>query len=282
LLNDVVNEFLAYLVVELNRSEITQKGYQKDLKSMVAFLEGNNLKDITLDRLNHDLFSDYLRHLVKGRGCQPATVRRHVTALKSFCNFLVDNEYMDKNLAADLSWPRRSQKKPRFLHQEEVGKLFDAVPQNGSPSIIRDKTILLFLYYTGVRASELVNVLTANVDLGSGFARIIKGKGGRYRKVPLHKKLKEQLCHYLEHAPELAGAYLFCNKEGNPVSADYVHHIVVLYARKAGLIKAVTPHTMRHYGECFKMVSGDRNPAKLLTHPSIRSPFDHCLLRELR
>lgn len=246
LLNDAVDEFLTYLKVELNRSAATQKGYQKDLKSMLAFLRSNSLHEITLDELSHELFSDYLRYLVKDRGCQPATLRRHITAIKSFCNFLVDNEYMDKNLAAELSWPRRSQKKPRFLQKEELERLFNAVPDDGSPSMIRDKTILMFLYYTGVRLGELVSVLAVNVGLADGFARIVKGKSGRYRKVPLHRKLKEQLCHFLKSAPELTNGYLFCNKEGTPVSADYVHYMVALYAKKADLTKTVTPHTMRH------------------------------------
>ncbi len=243
---DAIEEFLSYLVVERNRSDETQKGYRKDLNRFTAFLQEQCLAEMALEELSYPVLSSYVRYLSEERKLQPATVRRHVTTMKSFGNFLENNDYLPANPAEELVMPRKSQKKPRYLHKKEVDKLFDAVPENGSSSMLRDKTVLMFLYYTGVRVSELVQLQTCQLDLENGFARIIKGKGSRYRKVPLHHKLQDQLQCYLDKAPELSNGYLFCNKKGKPVTTDYVHDMVVKKAQKAGLNKEVTPHTLRH------------------------------------
>ncbi|MEW5920180.1 MAG: tyrosine-type recombinase/integrase [Bacillota bacterium] len=153
---------------------------------------------------------------------------------------------MEQNPAADLQRPRMPKKLPRYLQKNEVDKLINIVPHDGSPSMLRDKTVLMCLYYTGVRAEEVINIQTVDMSLERGFVKITKGKGSRYRKVPLHQKLTEQLQLYFERAPELSNGYLFCSKRGGPISTDYVNYMVEKYAKKAGLNKKVTPHMLRH------------------------------------
>lgn len=198
----------------------------------------------------------------------------------------MNSEYIEQNPAADLQRPRMPQKLPRFLQKDEVDKLIEAVPENGSPSMLRDKTVLKCLYYTGVRVSELVSIQTRDVSLENGFIKILKGKGSRYRKVPLHQRLKEQLQQYLEKAPELSDGYLFCSKQGSPITTDYVHYMTEKYADKAGLKKIVSPHTFRHSFATHLYRKGTDLfvIGKLLGHVGIRSTsiYIHSELKHLR
>jgi len=286
LLTEAIDEFLAYLLVELNRSQYTCSGYQKDLHIFTDFLQKEGRGDITLQEVTPDLLSQYLRHLTRDRGNQANTVRRRVTALKSFCSFLVDSDYLDYNPAVSLPRPRIPQKLPRHLQRTEVDRLFEAVPENESPAKLRDKTLLLFLYYSGVRVGELVNIRREDLDFTGGFIRIIKGKGSRFRKVPLHDRLKSQLEKYLARAADLAGDYLFCNKQGFPVSTDYVHYMIGEYALKAGLKNKVTPHMLRHsFATHLYREEVDINTlGKLLGHAGIRTTavYTHADLKHLR
>ncbi len=286
LLKEGIDEFLQYLIIELNRSQNTRNGYAKDLNVLLKFLESSNREGITLPELTPEILSEYLRHLTRDRQSKANTVRRHVTAVKSLCTFLVDSDYLTQNPAAALPRPRMPQKQPRHLQRSEVDRLFAAVSEDESPAKMRDKTALIFLYYSGVRVTELVNIRQADLDFAGGFIRIIKGKGSRFRKVPLHSRLKDQLEKYRSAAPELAGEYLFCNKQGGPITSDYVHHIIGEYARKAGINKRVTPHMLRHsFATHLYTEDVDINTlGKLLGHAGIRTTaiYTHADMRQLR
>ncbi|MEW5920166.1 MAG: site-specific tyrosine recombinase/integron integrase [Bacillota bacterium] len=286
LLKEAIGEFLTYLLVELNRSRATCEGYEKDLHIFTAYLESGGRENITLEELTPELLSGYLRHLTRERGNQANTVRRRITALKSFCAFLVENAYLEHNPAANLPRPRIPQKQPRHLQQAEVEKLFAAVPEDESPAKLRDKTVLMFMYYSGVRVSELVNMRREDADLNGGFIRVVRGKGGRFRKVPLHGRLQSQLEKYLSGAPELVGDHLFCNRQGCPISTDYVHHMLGEYAEKAGIAKKVTPHMLRHsFATHLYREEVDINTlGKLLGHAGIRTTavYTHTDLKHLR
>ena len=286
LFKEAIDEFLTYLLVELNRSPYTCSGYQKDLHIFTEFLQKKGVAGLTIEELNPELLGEYLRYLTRDRESKANTVRRHVTSLKSFCSFLVDCEYLDQNPAANLPRPRIPQKLPRHLQRAEVDRLFDAVPEDESPAKLRDKTLFFFLYYSGVRVGELVNVRTKDLDFESGFIKIIKGKGNRFRKIPLHDRLKGQLEKYLAGAAELAGEYLFCNRKGKRISTDYVHHIIGEYALKAGLKSRVTPHMLRHSfaTHLYRENVDIKTLGKLLGHAEIRTTtvYTHVELKYLR
>lgn len=287
LINEAISEFLAYLLVELNRSRATCDGYKKDLAVFTAFLENSSKREkITLEELTPDRLGEYLRHLTRDRGNQANTVRRRVTALKSFCTYLTENAYLEHNPAANLPRPRIPQKQPRFLQQAEVELLFAVAGEGASAAQLRDQTMLMFMYYSGVRVSELVNVRLEDLDFAGGFIRVSRGKGGRFRKVPLHGRLQAQLERYLHHAPALAGEYLFCNRHGLTISTDYVHYMLGEHASRAGLDKKVTPHMLRHsFATHLYREEVDINTlGKLLGHAGIRTTaiYTHTDLKHLR
>jgi len=285
LLDEAVAAFLDYLDIELSRSSATLKGYRKDLKVFADFLKNTGRGNIPLKEMTPELLGAYLRHLSKERGNQANTVRRRVTALKSFCSFLTENGYLQRNPAENLPRPRSPQKYPRYLQKEEIEKLLSAIEEDGSQTRLRDKTALMLLYYTGVRVGELVNLRRRELDLTSGFITIARSKGGRFRRIPLHPRLKSQLEKYLQDAPEPPGEYLFVNRAGQPLSTDYIHHIIGEYAQKA-LGKKVSPHMLRHsfathlYREEVDLAA----LGKLLGHAGLRTTavYTHTDIKHLR
>ena len=286
LVKDAITEFLNYLIIELNRSKNTQSGYAKDLHVFMKYLQSIHQESITLQELTPEMLSGYLRYLTRERQSKANTVRRHVTSVKSFCAFLVDCDYLTQNPAMALSRPRMPQKQPRHLHRCEVEKLFDIISENDSFTKLRDKTAFMFMYYSGVRVTELVNIKREDLDLTGGFIRIIKGKGRRFRKVPMHNQLKQQLEKYLLAAPELVNEYLFFNRQGRQISTDYIHHILVEYAQKAGINKRVTPHMLRHsFATHLYLEDVDISTlGKLLGHAGLRTTavYTHADLKHMR
>ena len=286
LIKEAVHEFLEYLTIELNRSQNTRNGYAKDLNVFMTFLNSSKREGLTVQDVTPEILSEYLRHLTRDRQSKANTVRRHVTAIKSLCAFLLDSDYLAQNPAAGLHRPRMPQKQPRHLQRPEVDRLFAAVSEKESSAKFRDKTALMFMYYSGVRVTELVNMRQEDIDFAGGFIRVIKGKGSRFRKVPLHSRLKEQLEKYCSEAPELVNEYLFCNKQGRQISSDYIHHMIGEYALKAGINKRVTPHMLRHsfathlYTEDVDI----KTLGKLLGHAGIRTTavYTHADLKHLR
>ena len=160
------------------------------------------------------------------------------------------------------------------------------VNENGPPSRLRDKTVLMSMYYSGVRVSEVVNIRREDLDFDNKFLKVTKGKGKRFRKIPLHLRLEQQLNKYLSGAPELVNDHLFCNRQGRRISTDYVHYITAEYARKAGINRTVTPHMFRHSFATHLYNAGIdiATIARLLGHAGIRNTtiYIHSDLKRLR
>ena len=285
-LKQALEEFQGYLKAELNRPAATIHGYTKDLRIFLKYLEKNGQGDIPVEKISSRHLSDYLRHLTKEKSLRPNTVKRRLIALRSLFNFLVESEYLKENPAADLPRPRLPQRHPRYLSKEEVEKMLATFSELSSPSALRDKTILMCLYYTGLRAKELVSLKIEDIDFQEKMIAVKNGKGGRFRRVPLHPLLESRLQQYLAEAPAVANGYLFCNRQGLPLSTDYVHHFVKECARKAGLKKKVTPHMLRHTfaTHLYRRGVDVFTLAKLLGHVELRSTsiYTHTDLEHLR
>jgi len=170
-----IEEFLAYLLVELNRSPKTVSGYRKDYRVLQRFLEERG--ETTLERITPEVLGEYLVYLGKDLHYQANTLRRHVASLKSLFGFLTEAGYIAANPAANLVRPRIPRRQPRYLTREEVERLFQSVPGEGSFTALRDQTILMTMYYAGARVEEVVNIRIGDIDFAEGFLCLRKGKG---------------------------------------------------------------------------------------------------------
>ncbi|MDO9535203.1 MAG: tyrosine-type recombinase/integrase [Bacillota bacterium] len=267
------NEFFNYLTIELNRSPLTVKGYGKDLRVFIRYMQNVFQKEnLKIDDISTEIVSEYLKFITIELHYQPRTVRRHLAALKSLYNFAVLQEYIEKNPAEQITAPKLPQRQPIYLEKNQALDLFRTVTPDKS-SALRDLTILKTLFYSGLRVLELVSLKRQHIDLKENSLNVAKGKGDKQRLIPLHPELKKQLELYLDKGPQCDDGYLFCNIRRKGLTTEYIRQLMARCASEAGLSLKVTPHILRHsfatilYKNCgidLKRLS------QLLGHSSIR------------
>lgn len=241
-----VEEFLHYLAVERGLAENTLSSYYRDLHQ---FLDWVKQKDVTaVEQVQRNHIMAYLLHLQKA-GRAPATVSRHLAALKSFYHFLLRDGVIEIDPTSNLDAPKLVKKLPHVLTVQEVDKLLDQ-PDIAKASGLRDKAMLELLYATGLRVSELMALDSTHVNLELGFVRCF-GKGAKERIVPMGSVAARHLDEYLQigrnklvkHGEEEA---LFVNQHGRRLTRQGFWKLLKKYAAAAGVKKAITPHTLRH------------------------------------
>ena len=273
-LADDVKAFGDYLRAERGLAENTLLAYRRDLERFSAWVAGGGLADYLAPTLR-DL-SGYLEFM-QGDGLAPPSVARHLVALKMFYRFLRLEERTDCAAVDLLGSPSVPQRIPRVLSAKKIVKLIEAPrrPPDRWPG--RDLALLEMLYASGCRASEVVNLKSADVHLDPGLLKCV-GKGSKERIVPLGKFAVAALRSYLdeERPKQLKGApdsgCLFLAWRGNPMRREQLWHLVTKYAGRVGL-ENVSPHTLRH-SFATHLVENDcdlRYVQEMLGHASIQT-----------
>ncbi|MEE2905140.1 MAG: site-specific tyrosine recombinase XerD [Gemmatimonadota bacterium] len=239
-------EYEDHLTYERGLSSNTVAAYFRDLRRWQEFMERASVSspgDVTPKQLRAWMFS------LKEEGLAPPSIRRSQSALRSYFRFLHSEGMVENDPTDRMESPRGERRLPTFLSLEETLRFLEA----GDPSrrlYWRDRAILEFLYASGVRVSELVNLLLINLDLDDRFATIF-GKGSKERLVPLGDPAVRALSRYLRDVrPGLDAGQgkgcVFLNIHGRPLRRESVWALVKDTARRAGLTKDVSPHTIRH------------------------------------
>ena len=241
-----LEQFHDYLTYERGLSVRTVAAYGRDLGRWLGFMVGQGVKDpahVTPQQLREWVFS------LKDAGLAATSIRRAQSALRTYYGFLLAEGVVEADPTDRLESPRATRKLPDFLSLEETSRLLEA-PDASKPLYWRDRSILEFLYASGVRVSELVELPLSALDLGEGFATIF-GKGAKERIVPVGGPARRALERYLrEVRPALdkgrGKGFVFLNGRGRPLRREAVWKIVKEAARRAGIAKKVSPHTLRH------------------------------------
>jgi len=179
----------------------------------------------------------------------PTTVARKLAALRAFHRTLVDRGAIEANPAELVPAPKRPQRLPRALKDDEVAALLDGIPA-GSPLEQRDRALFELAYASGLRAEELVGLDLGAVDFDAEQVRV-EGKGGKTRVVPVGEHALRALERYLERArPTLAGRNgsdaLFLSKSGRRLSTSDIRRRLRMWAKLAAARAGVSPHWLRH------------------------------------
>ena len=214
------------------------------------------------------MLGEYLVYLGKDLHYQANTLRRHVASLKSLFGFLTEAGYIAANPAANLVRPRIPRRQPRYLTREEVERLFQSVPGEGSFTARRDQTILMTMYYAGARVEEVVNINCRRER--RRFLCLRKGRA-KPRRVP--PELGEQIKTYLEREGSRLGQYLFGNRNKERLTTEYVRQITRAYGEKAGIKTRVTPHMLRHSfaTHLYRKGADILNLRRLLGHEKVQT-----------
>jgi site-specific recombinase XerD len=203
---------------------------------------------------------------------------QRLSAVKTLFRFLYQRGYVLADPSAPVQYPRRELRLPRgVLTREETRRLVEA-PDTKTPLGLRDRAILETFYGTGIRAGELAKLKTGDVDTEDKVLRVLLGKGAKDRNVPLTRAAAEAIEDYLLHGrPKIRGAvkspWLFLALRGGRMYPDALNSIVQAAARKTGLEKHATCHTLRHSVATHLLKGGAdiRHIQKLLGHRSLQS-----------
>ncbi len=244
-MRDPVAEFLGALQVERGASPNTLSAYRRDLATFRRFLSQQRW---ALRRVGASELSQYLRKLREER-LSARSIARHLSAIRGLCRFLVGQGQLRRDPTEDLESPRLPLRLPRTLSTEEVAALIESVDASG-PVGIRDRTLLELLYATGMRASECCALRIADVNLSAGYV-VPTGKGSRQRLVPVGAQALFWVRRYLKEArPALVKrgdpGTLFVNRRGGPLSRQGLWGAIKKAARRAGVRRVCSPHTLRH------------------------------------
>ncbi|HAO44232.1 MAG TPA: recombinase XerC, partial [Gammaproteobacteria bacterium] len=244
----------------------TQHAYQRDLEQLLSFINQqgvNSWIDLTGEHLN--LLVMKMRHAnSSGR-----TIRRHLSSIRGFLTYLVNQRYLSSNCALGLQPPRLDQNLPKILDYGQLTLMLN--PRSKSPSELRDVAIIEVIYSCGLRVSELVGLDVNDMDAEQGFLSVM-GKGGKMRHTPLGKSAQRAIANYLQKTGVTQGA-LFLNNRHVRISVRAIQTMVKKRALEVGIKINVHPHMLRHAAAThFLQSSHDlRSVQEFLGHESIKS-----------
>lgn len=292
-INEYIRDFLEYCEITGNKSAKTIENYQHYLKRFQDFVGGNiDPKEITASRINN--YRLYLNRFKdeRGRGLSVKTQSYHIIALRAFLKYLIKKDV--RTLAPEkIELGKIPARTVEVLSREELERIFKAVDhtkKNGP----RDIAILETLYSTGLRVSELAGLNREQVDL-KRREFMVRGKGKKPRIVFLSKKAADTIESYLKQRRDNYKPLFINLRQGNGdilgdekrrLSTVSIENLVRKYALKAGIIKKVTPHTLRHSYATELLINGAdiRSVQEMLGHSSITTTqiYTHLTNKKLR
>ncbi len=289
-LEQLKQEFLEYLEIEKNRSPRTVQNYDFYLRRFFEQSEVKVVKDITLQRIKK--FRVWLNRLENPKnpgGLSKNTQNYHMIALRSFLKYLAK---MDVAALAPekIELAKEPERQVEFLEPEELVRLLEApVVNDGGVAIVekdltilqvRDRALMELLFSTGLRVSEAAGLTTEMINLKKDEFTV-RGKGSKLRVVFLTDSAKEWIKKYLTMRGD-ASLYLFVShdrakgggkrsEDDKPLSPRSIERMIQKYAKRAGITKKVTPHTIRHtYATDLLQNGADiRSVQAMLGHSSI-------------
>ena len=276
-LRDGIGRFLDYMAVERGVSPNTLAAYRNDLGQLADYLETEHFGDgAGWGRVDEGIMTGYALRLHE-LGYSDTTRARKVASSRSLFGFLLDEGLIAADPSVNISTPRVGRSLPDTLSVDEVDALLDAAAADGSAEGPRNRAMLELLYASGLRVTELVSLNMDDIDMEQGTLRCL-GKGSKERIIPVHPEALAMISEYIETARP-AGKNgrqggkraLFMNRSGTHLTRQGFWVILKAAAKRAGITKKITPHTLRHSFATHLLEGGAslRNVQELLGHASI-------------
>lgn len=272
-----IDAFARYLADERRSSASTVETYVRDLRSLRDYVRSEGLPS-DARKLDIVALRGFLSSLFRDN--HPSTMKKKVSAIRSFFKFLVKREIIDRNPASSLRSPKAPKGLPRFLTVDQAFRVMEAPPRESQRSQLlrlRDQALLEMLYATGVRVGELASMNLEDCDFTEAIVRVL-GKGGKERIVPLGRSSLDALQAYLpvrinllSNAQSAHGNALWLSRNGRRLSIRQVQNLV----RRHGTLGAgrgdLHPHAVRHTCATHLLEAGAdlRSIQELLGHASL-------------
>jgi len=246
MLKRLLKEYGYYLKITKGLASNTISSYITDLNEYVLFLEKNYvIKDPEVITKQH--IRNFIARL-KRKHNTPSSISRKMSAIRSFHKYLLIEKLVTSNVSLGVNLPKKEKKLPTILSVEEVDALMVAA-DGDEPLEIRNRAMLELLYGSGLRISELLELKLSNLHLNMGFLNII-GKGNKERIVPIGAEGAYALKRYIDksrpYLKKVPGDIVFVNGRGSQISRVGFYKVLKKLTLKAGIMKEVSPHTLRH------------------------------------
>lgn len=291
-ITNLLRDFLEYLEIERNRSRKTIENYQHYLERFLKWSEINKPQDITDDQVRK--YRIYLNRLEdqKGQGLKKITQNYHVIALRNFLKYLAKRDIPSLQ-AEKIEVGKNPTHEIEFLEAAEVDRILEVAGGVDSKTL-RDRAMLELLFSAGLRVSELTSLNREQINLDKQEFSV-RGKGGKIRIVFISDTAKGALEKYLSKRTDIDPALFirlpkkqFANtkKDDLRLTPRSIQRIVKYYAAKAGLVKDVHPHTLRHSFATDLLANGAdiRSVQAMLGHSSITTTqiYTHVTNQQLK
>ena len=287
-MNKPEQEFLDHLLNARKYSPKTVKSYQEDIDIFCEFIfkEGTLMEDVDVITIRNFLTEELNRGISK-RSC-----KRRISSLKHFYKYMVSVGYILENPFILIDTPKTETKYPHALYKEQIQEIFNRNAERTDHLKDRDQAILFLLYYSGVRAAELVTLDIQSVSLRERTIRVL-GKGNKERIIPFSVECQKVLKQYIDNERKkcipkflkwqkiqtakgkdvTAMSPLFFNAQGGPLTTRGLEYILDAIEEKTGTFVGLHPHILRHSFATHLLENGAdlRVIQELLGHESINA-----------
>ena len=269
--------YLNFLKEQKSYSDHTIDSYKRDIEMFLEFMknEGFNLKTV-----DTNLIRNFLRKETE-KGISKRSNQRRIIAMRRYYEWLLKYKHVSYNPFVTIKAPKHDSNLPDFLHEEEIDTLIEADAKREDFLAKRDHAIIILLYASGIRVSELVNLKLQDINLRHRTMRII-GKGRKERIVPFSNTALEAINDYLNNCRniillknhiEVPTNALFINNNGEQLTTRGVQYILKRIEDKTGVNLDLHPHKMRHTFATHLLEKGAdlRTIQEILGHTSLET-----------
>lgn len=281
-----IEGFLNYLTHERNYSAMTVKSYGEDLSAFEEFFR-NLDAELSWESVDSDVIRDWMESMMD-KANSAATVNRRLSALRSFYRYGMRQGLVEANPARDITGPKKGKPLPQFVKEGEMNRLIDDISWGDTFKDTRARTIIILLYETGMRASELTGLDDGMVDMATRQLKVT-GKRNKQRLIPFGEELAAQLQAYIRQRDQEVARQddaLFVSDKGQRLSYQQLRSEVRRCLSMVTTIKKRSPHVLRHSFATAMLnnEAGLESVKKLLGHESLSTTeiYTHTTFEQLK
>jgi len=282
----MIGRFLDYLRYEQNRSELTVQRYGRSLHDFEAYFKSQDAM-LTWETVDADVIRNWMETLMD-KGNKAVSVNADLAALRTFFRYALSRKLLKSDPAHGVYGPKKQKPLPKFVKEREMDELIDEEKWSNKYKDVRARTIIILLYETGIRRSELTGLDDKDVDFANRQLKVT-GKRNKQRIVPFGDEMAETLQHYIEvRDREVArkSTALFLDKRGNRMTGDQVYQEVKKQLSKVTTMSKRSPHVLRHSFATAMLNHGAEleSVRQLLGHESLETTqiYTHTTFEQLK